>query len=188
LRAGRGLNAGDSQFDFDCAGHFIDHHFQEPHMTYHIRGLDPAPYAPLFVMDDTALAAHGAKRVTATSKPGYPCRISLEDAQVGETLILLNHVSHDVATPYRSAYAIFVHENAATASEFIDSLPPVFKGRPLGLRAFDADGMLRSAALALPGEADTKIRAQLADPQIAYVDAHNAAHGCFVARVERTPD
>lgn len=154
-------------------------------MSYQIRGLDPAPFTPLFSMNDAELAARGAKRVTATSSRGFPCRVSLQDAEAGEALILLHHVSHDVKTPYRSAYAIYVREQAATAPQFIDSLPPVFVGRPLGLRAFDADGMLQNAALAMPGEAEQKIRDLLSDARIAYLDAHNAAHGCFVARVER---
>ena len=153
-------------------------------MTYRITGLEQADFAPLFALDDTALAARGAVRVRANADRGFPCRVSLEDAKAGETLILLNHTSHDVATPYRSAYAIYVRENAATAS-FEDATPPVFEGRPLGLRAFDAEGILRNAALALPGEADARIRDLFADDEIAYIHAHNAAHGCFAARVER---
>ncbi len=154
-------------------------------MTYRITGLDPAAFAHVAGANDADLSAHNALRVTATAKPGYPCRITLEDAEPGETLILLNHVSHDVATPYRSRYAIYVREGATVAAEYVDTVPPVFEGRPLGLRAFDAAGMLQTAALALPGQADAKIRAVFADPGIAYIHAHNAAHGCFAAKVER---
>ncbi|WP_219895358.1 DUF1203 domain-containing protein [Aquisediminimonas profunda] len=155
-------------------------------MTYQINGLNPDKFAPLFNLDEAELSAHGAMRVTATADRGFPCRVSLEDAKAGETLILLNYTSHDVATPYRSAYAIYVRENAREAARFEDDAPPVFEGRPLGLRAFDADGMLRNAALAMPGEADAKIRGLFSSPDIAYIDAHNAAHGCFAARVERS--
>ncbi len=154
-------------------------------MTYRIEGLKRAEFAPLFAMSDAELAERGAVRVTADG-PGFPCRISLEDAKAGEALILLNYVSHDVATPYRSSYAIYVREVAEETAPFIDATPPVFNGRPLGLRAFDAEGVLRNAALALPGEADDKIRALFAAPEIAYIHAHNAAHGCFSARVDRT--
>src|SRR3546814_17963975 len=80
---------------------------------------------------------------------GFPCRISLEDARAGEELILLHHVSHDVATPYRSAYAIYVRPGVAAAT-WRDELPPVFAGRTLALRAFGADGVLRTAALPGP--------------------------------------
>ncbi len=152
-------------------------------MAYRIEGLAPQAFESLFGMMDGELAACGAVRVVADG-PGFPCRVSLEDAAPGETLILVNHVSHDVPTPYRSAYAIYVREAAAQAS-FVDETPPVFAGRPLGLRGFDAEGMLKGALLALPGEADAKIRALFARPEIATIHAHNAAHGCFVARIER---
>jgi hypothetical protein len=73
-------------------------------------------------------------------------------------------------------------------SDFIDTVPPVFEGRPLGLRGFDAAGNLRDARLALPGGAESGIRDLFDNPAIAYIDAHNAAHGCFAARVERHGD
>ena len=154
-------------------------------MTYRISGLDPAEFAALRGADEAMLAAQNAVRVVAANKPGYPCRVTLEDAEPGESLILLHHVSHDVATPYRSAYAIYVRETAERAAIYVDELPPVFVSRPLAFRAFDAAGMLRNAALAKPGEGDMAIRTLFDAPEIAYIDAHNAAHGCFAARVER---
>ena len=154
-------------------------------MTYRIEGLRRADFAPLFAMSDAELAAQNALRVTATG-PGYPCRVSLDDAKPGEQLILLNYTSHDVATPYRSTYAIYVRADADEIAPLIDATPPVFESRPLGLRAFDAGGMLKSAALALPGQADAKIRELFADDNIAYIHAHNAAHGCFSARIDRS--
>lgn len=156
-------------------------------MTYRITGLEPDRFTPLFALGDAELAARNACRVTAAAARGYPCRISLEDAGEGEELILLHHTSHDVATPYRSAYAIYVRKDVA-AADYVDTTPPVFEGRPLGLRGFDAEGILRDARLALPGEADARIRDLLDNPAIAYIHAHNAAHGCFAARIDRHGD
>ncbi|WP_366928545.1 DUF1203 domain-containing protein [Sphingopyxis sp.] len=153
-------------------------------MTYAITGLDADRFASLFAMTDAELAAINARRVTATADRGFPCRISLEDAKAGEELILLHHTSHDVATPYRSAYAIYVRPGVEAAT-WRDETPPVFEGRPLALRAFDAEGMLRTARLAGPGEADGAIRDLFGDKGISYIDAHNAAYGCFAARIER---
>lgn len=153
-------------------------------MTYIIAGLAPELFAPLFAMDDAELAARGARRVTATADRGFPCRISLEDAREGEALILLHHVSHDVATPYRSAFAIYVRKGVETAT-YRNALPPVFEGRPMALRGFDTAGMLLGARLALPGGAEEAILALFADPAVSYIHAHNAAHGCFAARIER---
>ncbi len=154
-------------------------------MTYIITGLAPEPFAHLVSASDEQLSLLGALRVTATTKPGFPCRITLEDAEPGERLILLNHVSHDVATPYRSAYAIYVRERAAAPAVYRGETPPVFAGRPIALRGFDNDGMLKAASLAPPGEADAKTRALFEIPEVAYIHAHNAAHGCFAARIDR---
>ncbi|WP_037503981.1 DUF1203 domain-containing protein [Sphingomonas jaspsi] len=153
-------------------------------MTYRIRGLDPARFLPLFDLDEVELKRAETVRVTADADRGFPCRVSLEDARAGDTLVLTNYVSHDVATPYRTAYAIYVREGVAPA-DYVDQLPPVFAGRPLSLRGFGADGMLKEARLAAADAAEPAILDLLANDEVAYIDAHNAAHGCFAARIER---
>jgi hypothetical protein len=153
-------------------------------MTYRIAGLDPAQFAPLRALDAAELGARGARRVVADADLGFPCRVTLEDARAGEELLLVHHVHHDVAGPYRSAFAIFVREGHEPAV-YEDRCPPCFEGRTLSLRGFDAEGTLAQAELAAPGGADAAIRSLLADPQIAYINAHNAAAGCFAARIER---
>jgi Protein of unknown function (DUF1203) len=154
-------------------------------MTYRIEGLERTAYERLLGLGDAELAALNACRVTADSSPGFPCRATLEEAEPGESLILFNHVSHDVPTPFRSAYAVYVRERAAAPACYVDEPPPVFAGRALGLRGFDAEGMLRGALLALPGEADSKIRALFERPEINEIHAHNAAAGCFAAKIVR---
>lgn len=154
-------------------------------MTYRIEGLAREAYAGLLGLGDAELAERNARRVTATSRPGFPCRATLEDAEPGESLILFNHVSHDVPTPFRSAYAVYVRETARDAACYVDRPAPVFTGRALGLRGFDSEGMLRGALLALPGEADSNIRALLERPEIETIHAHNAAAGCFAAKIVR---
>ena len=154
-------------------------------MTYAITGLDRAPFAALFELSDAALAERGVIRVTARAKPGYPCRVTLKDAEPGESLLLLNHESHSAATPYRSAYAIYVREGAHETGRYVDSLPPVFQNRPIALRLFDAQGMLIGADLARDEAIDAAIRRAFEDPKTAYIHAHNAAHGCFSARIDR---
>ena len=154
-------------------------------MTYRITGLQPSRFARLFAMTDPELARNRARRVVADADRGFPCRVSLEDARAGERLVLVHHAHHDVETPYRAAYAIYVREGAREPAVYRDRTPPVFEGRTLSLRAFDAGGSLRTAQLAPPDEADAAIRALLDDARIAYIDAHNAAYGCFAARIER---
>jgi hypothetical protein len=152
-------------------------------MHYRITGLDPQPYRPLFALSDAELEKRGMKRMTVTDKPSFPCRISLVDRDIGEQVILLNHVSHDVANPYRSSHAIFVADEAQ--AEYIDAVPPVFGPRVLSLRGFDGQGMMADALITPPGGAEAGIRALFENRAIAYIHAHNAARGCFSARIER---
>lgn len=155
-------------------------------MSYTIEGLAPSRFTRFSIMNDDELAAVNAVRLTADSPTGYPCRVTLEDAAPGDRLILLNHVSHDVPTPFRTAYAIYVREGAARAARYEDEVPAMLDRRTIGLRGFDREGMLRGALLAMPGEADGRIREMLDRPEIDTVHAHNAAHGCFLAAIERT--
>jgi len=157
-------------------------------MTYRIRGLDPTPYRPLFGLSDGELASRGAARMTVTQKPSFPCRVSLTDREIGETVLLVNHVSHDVRGPYRASHAIFVTQSDDEAAEFVDEVPPVFATRIMSMRGFDAAGMMVDAALAQPGNADAVIRQLLTNPAIATIHAHNAVRGCFSAAIERSSD
>ena len=153
-------------------------------MTYVVRGLDPAPYRPLFGLSDAELTDRGAVRMTVTT-PSFPCRVSLTDRTLGETVLLVNHVSHDFANPYRASHAIFVTEGVEEAAEYVDRVPPVFEKRILSLRGFDKVGMMADAILTQPGEADAGIRKLFANANIVSVHAHNATRGCFAARIER---
>lgn len=153
-------------------------------MTYKISGIDPAPYRALFGLADEELVRRGAVRMTVDG-PGFPCRVSLTDRAAGETVLLVNHVSHDVANPYRASHAIFVTEWCDSPAEFVDEVPPVFKERILSLRGFDEDGMMAHAILTQAGDADAGIRRLFANPAIRTIHAHNATRGCFSAKIER---
>ena len=154
-------------------------------MAYRIEGLAPEAFESLFGMMEGELAARGAMRVTADAPRGYPCRVSLRDADEGEELILLNHVSHDVEGPFRTTYAIYVRKDAEAPASYTDEAPPYLDSRTLSLRGFGADGLLKDGLLAMPGEADARIRELLGSDDIATIHAHNAAYGCFLARIER---
>jgi hypothetical protein len=157
---------------------------KETIMAYRIEGLDPEPFAQMFSLSDTELAARNARRVRADAPTGHPCRVSLEEAAAGEELLLLNHVSNDAPTPFRAAHAIYVRKGAETA-RYADEVPPLLEARTLSLRGFDCNGMLRDGVLASPGEADARIRALFERDEIDTIHAHSAAYGCFLARIER---
>lgn len=155
-------------------------------MSFVITGLAPDQFSHLFGLPDDMLREQNIVRRTADAKPGYPCRITLEDAEPGETLLLLNYESHDAATPYATRYAIYVREGAKAPRSFKDELPPVFANRPIALRLFDAGGMLVGADMGRNEELAAKIGQAFARPEVAYIHAHNAMHGCFAAEIRRS--
>ena len=154
-------------------------------MSFGITALDTAEFAPLFELSDSALAARQIVRRVADEKPGFPCRVSLADAETGETLLLLNYEHLPAQSPYRAAHAIYVRAGAATAVLDPGAVPEVIVRRTISVRAFDADGMMTDAAVIAGTDVGAAIDRLFGDPAVAHVDLHNAAPGCFAARAVR---
>lgn len=154
-------------------------------MAYRIQGLDPAPFRHLYGLSDAKLAKRNVIRQVVQDNPGSPCRVTLEDAEVGECVLLLNYEHLPVASPYRSSHAIFVREGAEKAADYVDEIPLQLSRRLLSLRAFDEAGMMRDADVLEGVELAAGITKFFADPAVAYLHAHNARPGCFAARIDR---
>lgn len=108
-------------------------------MTFRITGLPAEPFAHLFALPDSQLAAHGARRKIADGP--HPCRISLTDAAPGDEVILVNHEHHAVASPYRMRFAIYVRPGEETF-DAVDTVPDQLRRRTLAVRGFDSQGMM----------------------------------------------
>jgi hypothetical protein len=142
-------------------------HPMETQMSFHYTGLEAAQFRHLFAQSDADLQAIGIRRVTADTKPGFPCRISLEDAMPGETLLLLSFEHQPQGSPYRSSGPIFVREAAAKTYDST-VLPPVFCGRVLSVRAYDQEGMMVDADIVEGEKAETLFAQLLARDDVAY--------------------
>jgi hypothetical protein len=155
-------------------------------MTYSITGLPVEPFRPFFGLPDEELAKLGMVRMTADSSVGFPCRVLLEDAQPGDSLLLLNHEYQPAETPYQGRHAIFVNERATAPATFVDEVPAVLSVRKaISVRAFDEAGMMLDADVVPGDEVEALIVRLLENPQAAYLHAHNAGRGCFAARIDR---
>lgn len=154
-------------------------------MDYVVTGLSPQPFQHLYGLSDGELAQHGAKRYVADVRPGYPDRIEMREAEIGQTLLLVNHVSMDKATPYRASHAIFIREGAVEAGRFENEIPQVMRTRLLSLRAFDAEGWMVDAYLAAGDDVVATIKRFFEDPEVAFLHAHNAARGCYAGEITR---
>ncbi|MDB5432753.1 MAG: hypothetical protein JWP35_3869 [Caulobacter sp.] len=154
-------------------------------MAYVITGLDAEPFRPLFGLPDEALATHGAVRRTVDAKPGFPCRITLEDAEPGETVLLLNHEYQSADSPYRGRHAIYVREGGHATARITNAVPPYLAGRLISLRAFDDAGMMVDADVVEGRELEPLIARLFSNTVVAYLHVHNAKRGCYAARIDR---
>jgi len=153
-------------------------------MSFRVLGLSPEPFRPLFAMPDDRLHQLGARRVIADD-PRMPCRVSMEHAELGEELLLLNFEHQPANTPYRATHAIYVRKAADRAFEAVDTVPEVLASRLLAVRAFDAQHMMIDAEVCEGSAAAAIFERFLADLQASYLHVHNAKRGCYAARVER---
>jgi Protein of unknown function (DUF1203) len=159
-------------------------------MPYQISGLDPHPFIHLFTLSNAELAAMDIDRHIADEELGYPCRVSLSDATIGEELLLLNFQHLSAHSPYQSKGPIFVSRNAAHAparAVFHNQLPPVLAQpeRLFSIRAYDSTHRIIDAEVANGAQLQALLERFLSKPQTDYLHIHFARRGCFIARVDR---
>jgi len=154
-------------------------------MNYVLHGLEPALFERLFGLDDATLAERGMRRVRSDAPVGYPCRISLEDAPVGEELLLLPFAHQDGATPYRASGPIFVRRGQTQAARIGNELPSYLTLRPLSVRAYDAADEMVDAEVVDGREAAPLVERYLGRADVAYLHIHFARRGCFACRIDR---
>ena len=154
-------------------------------MNFQISGLDEGLFQHLFGEVPEALSQYGVERMTVDSQPGYPCRVSLRDVEIGETVLLMNYEHLNALSPYRSSHAIFVHEGASRAIVDKNQIPEMLRIRLLSVRAFDAKGMMIDADVVDGHEVEPMIEGMLSIKSVSFLHLHNAKRGCFIARVDR---
>lgn len=138
----------------------------------------------MFAANEAVLAAAGMRRIVADATPGYPCRVSLQDAHVGETVILGPYPHHAVAGPYAASGPIFVREAAACAYSSHGQIPPLLRERLLSVRAYDAAGWLHAADVVSGNELEDLIERLSGRRKIDYLHVHNAGPGCYMCRID----
>lgn len=153
-------------------------------MNYVVKGIEPALFAHLRGADDETLRQVGARRVRADATPGFPCRVSLEDARVGEDLILLPFAHHVADSPYQASGPVFIRESSLEGAQYHNILPEQLRVRLLSVRAYDGQGDMVDATVVEGAEADGEVRSMLAQRGVAFLHVHFARRGCFAARID----
>jgi hypothetical protein len=117
---------------------------------------------------------------------GYPCRLCLEDAQVGEEVLLFSYSPFERPAPYRNLGPIFVHAHAC-APYAGDTVPELLRGRLLALRSYGTDDRMVDCDVVQGSEIESTLSRLFSNAKARYVHVHNARPGCFMARVDRAP-
>jgi hypothetical protein len=153
--------------------------------SFRLVGLAAENFEPFFAMRDDELAALGVRRVVADESPGFPCRVSLADAEVGDELLLLPFEHLGARSPYRASGPVFVRARARRAVLEPGVVPPYVTRRLMSVRAYDAGDMMVAGEVCEGADVHATLERLMADGAVAYIHLHNAKRGCFSCRVER---
>lgn len=154
-------------------------------MPFRVTSLPMAAFAPLFDLDDAALAQRHVRRCIADETPGFPCRVGLADAPVGARLLLLNFEHQPARSPYRASGPIFVREGAREAAPRIGEVPDSLRTRLLSLRAYDGGDLMSDADVVDGRDLEAAVARMFGDAGVAYLHVHYARRGCYAARIDR---
>jgi hypothetical protein len=154
-------------------------------MNFKIKSLEASEFSMLFDLDNSALEKMGAIRMIVDEFPGFPCRVSLEDAEIGEEVILLPYQHHQTNSPYQASGPIFVRKIAQTAQLDINQIPKMLNHRLLSLRGYDNNAIMKEATVVEGKNLNEQIIKIFENEEILYIHIHNAKPGCYNCVVER---
>lgn len=153
--------------------------------SFQLSGIGHETFEPLFKLSDKQLDKLGVQRVVATECPGYPCRVGLQDADIGEELLLLPYEHQPALSPYRASGPIFVRRGSQRCILSLDTVPNYVTSRLISVRAYDADHMMVDAVVCEGAQTAAEIKRCFSDGRVSYIHLHNAKRGCFSCEVLR---
>ncbi|MGI9552827.1 MAG: DUF1203 domain-containing protein [Aurantibacter sp.] len=153
--------------------------------NFKITALEANEFKNLFELSTSELSAVCGVRILVDQKPGFPCRVSLEDAEVGEEVVLFPYEHHKLESPYQAKGPIFVRKNAKTADLQVNEVPKMLEHRLLSLRVYDQEGMMIDARTLEGKYLQKEVVAVFEDDQAKYIHVHNASPGCYNCQIER---
>ncbi len=152
---------------------------------FQFTALDGSKFSHLFSLNQQELSQLGAVRLVVDKKPGFPCRVSLTDAEIGEEVILLPYEHHGVSSPYRASGPIFVKKDAPKAHPAINEIPLIGLHRTFSLRGYNEQTMMIEAHTITGSELAKTIDQIFDNTEVKYIQVHNAGPGCYSCQVNR---
>lgn len=139
----------------------------------------------MFALSEAELNKLGAVKMVVDRFPGFPCRASLEDAQMDEEIMLLSYAHHQTNSPYRSLGPVFIRKDFQKPQLKTNEIPEIIKNRFLSLRCYDKSGMIVEAITCEGSDVKEKLEQFFENPVISYIHIHNAKYGCYFCVAER---
>ena len=153
--------------------------------NFKITGIQKDEIQDLLNLNGQELLEKGISTITVDEKPGFPCRISLVDADIGEKVLAFSYEHHRVKSPYQSSGPIFLRTNAKTANLKKNEIPKMLIHRLLSLRIYDEQAMMIDART-LKGEyLKDNIQEIFANEKAKYIHVHNSSPGCYNCQINR---
>jgi hypothetical protein len=153
--------------------------------NFQIKALQSAEYSHLLNLNDHELEKRGAIKMIADKNPGFPCRASLKDAEVGEEVLLFAYQHHKTKSPYQASGPVFIRTNAVTANPGVNNIPEILQHRLLSIRAYDKHGMMKTSLVTEGRDLKPLLFKAFKDGDIEYIHIHNAKAGCYNCLAER---
>lgn len=150
-----------------------------------IKALPIDSFQELMLKNNEELKLVDAAWHTVDAEPGYPCRVSLCDAKIGERVLALSFCHHNVNSPYKASGAIFVREKAPRVKLDINEVPKMLRHRSLSVRAYNSKNLMIGAEVVQGTELESTIGKQFQNRNVEYIHIHNANPGCFNCSVHR---
>ncbi len=154
-------------------------------IPFQINSLDKGLFTKYFQMTSDELAAEGAYLFESDQSPCYPCRVSLTDAAIGETVLAVSFRHLSVNSPYCASGPIFVRKDSIAVTPEVNEIPPMLQHRLLSVRGYsDQDRMIEAQTVEGKMLRDTLVQ-QFRNDAVRYIQLHNAGAGCFNCTVTR---
>ena len=144
-----------------------------------ITALDHNLFTKYFSMSPAELKSIGAYLLVADKNSCYPCRVSLQDAEIGETVLAIQYEHHSVQGPYRSTGPIFVREGVKTANIGLNEIPRMLRHRLLSIRGYSSEALMIEGDTVAGEELESVLEKQFENSAVEYIHIHNAGPGCF---------
>ncbi len=154
-------------------------------MNFRISGLPIAPFQSLLSATDEALAQQNIRVLEVDAPNAYPSRVTLQDAQPGERVLLLNYAHLPSNSPYAASGAIFIRRAATESASYVNEVPEQQRRRLLSVRAYDVQDMMIEAEVIEGSALAAQISKYFQLKQVSCLHVHNARQGCYACRVDR---